>query len=100
MQREMMVYIPELACFLYAAEGTGDNLLHEDIEQGYVDYINIETYTYQDRELIESDGGMKLMTRMFDDVYEDDENGDQLVKDAMDMMFDSDKYAYVVIREG
>ena len=28
----------------HAYEGTGDNLLYEDIEQGFVDYINYETY--------------------------------------------------------
>ncbi len=29
---------------LLIAEGTGDNLLPEDIDEGYVDYFNIETY--------------------------------------------------------
>lgn len=29
---------------LLIAEGTGDNLLDEDAEQGYVDYFNLEVY--------------------------------------------------------
>ena len=61
----------------HACEGTGDNLLYEDEEQGFVDYINYETYegkiTYsmidayvqgEDFDTmpdLESDGGMVLL---------------------------------------
>lgn len=100
MKREMMVYIPELKVFLYAGEGTGDNLLKEDIEEGFVDYVNIETYTYEDRQLVEDDGGMLMLTELFDDAYKDDDVGERLIKDVMDYMFECTDYAYVEIKEG
>lgn len=68
----------------HAYEGTGDNLLYEDMEQGFVDYINYETYdgkiTYsmidayvQGEDLdtmpdLESDGGMVLLYHPYSDL--------------------------------
>lgn len=45
------------------SEGTGDNLLREDIADGYVDYVNWDSYIVflaDDPEFIEEDGGMVL----------------------------------------
>lgn len=44
MDSEIMVYIPKLKIFLFAAEGCGDNLSAKDIDNNYVDY-------YSDRNL-------------------------------------------------
>lgn len=68
----------------HAYEGTGDNLLYEDMEQGFVDYINYEAYdgkiTYsmidaygQGEDLdtmpnLESDGGMVLLYHPYSDL--------------------------------
>lgn len=68
----------------HACEGTGDNLLYEDEEQGFVDYINYEMYdgkiTYsmidayvQGEDLdtmpdLESDGGMVLLYHPYSDL--------------------------------
>ena len=46
-------------------EGTGDNLWDEDVDNGYVDYINWEMYAvrmdYNLPTFVEWDGGMVLM---------------------------------------
>ncbi len=49
--------------FIRVSEGTGDNLLREDILDGYIDYINYSVYeTMKDavNEENEQDGGMIL----------------------------------------
>ena len=49
-------------------EGTGDNLEPEDIEDGYVDYINLTMYVYDGAcEIEELDGGMRLTTELVQD---------------------------------
>ena len=51
-------------------EGTGDNLFAEDIEQGYVDYINYEIYqniqAVYDQDY--DDGGMILLKQLYADM--------------------------------
>ena len=51
-------------------EGTGDNLLKEDIEKGYVDYIN---YNYYDslsnlQEDEPYDGGFYYLTKLYQNM--------------------------------
>ena len=45
------------------AEGTGDNLFDEDIEDGYVDYWMTDYYDFED-----SDGGQWLETEYIKDI--------------------------------
>lgn len=51
-------------------EGTGDSLLQEDIDEGYVDYIYFSVYSSlsnlaEDNEL---DGGMVLLKKLYKDM--------------------------------
>lgn len=85
------VYIPQLDTILLACEGTGDNLLDEDVEEGYVDYVYIETQEFDGWKFgDDSDGGMMLMTEYFADVYEG--KPDKLAHDAVAFMFGDVKY--------
>lgn len=52
-------------------EGTGDNLLPEDRDAGYVDYINWYDVTLGEFEVLEGDGGMLLLETYISDA----ENG-------------------------
>ena len=36
---DLYIFVPVMKQIVRIAEGTGDNLLPEDIEEGYVDYI-------------------------------------------------------------
>jgi len=54
---------------IHITEGTGDNLLKEDIQQGYVDYIYYDIYldiqeVYDNEEY---DGGMVLLKNSYKD---------------------------------
>ena len=101
----MFVYVPELQVFLMAEEGSGDNLLREDIENGYVDYVYIETYVYSGvhGDLTEYEGGMKMLTKPFVEVYgaEGTENfrKDLLIKDSLDIVFGKSDLTYIEILE-
>lgn len=93
MDNEIMVYIPELKIFLMVSEGSGENLSVKDMENGSVDYTYIETYNYEDRELVEVDGGIQLLSKPFNEMYLDIKD---CLKDAMEFMFSS-TYDYIVI---
>lgn len=62
---DVVVYVPDFEQYFKIAEGTGDNLLEEDIEMGYVDYIY---YTVYDSEG-EIDGGMMLLEDYFRNIF-------------------------------
>ena len=84
-------YIPKYKTTIIAEEGTGDNLLREDYEQGYVDYINI---TVLDRDGEEIDGGMLLLKDYFDDLYPKGSE-DRLLKDAVSEVYGDVDYQLV-----
>lgn len=66
--RDLYVYIPGMGQIIRITEGTGDNLLPEDLEQGYVDYIYYEQYQV-DAGMPEVDGGIVLLKRMLREQY-------------------------------
>ena len=51
-------------------EGTGDNLLQEDINEGYVDYIYYDYYSSLSDidEGDPHDGGMYMLTKLYQDM--------------------------------
>lgn len=65
---------------VHITEGTGDNLLQEDIEEGYVDYIYYEVFDL-DYDFPEVDGGMVLTTEYVVDMDEL-----EIVRRTLDMM--------------
>lgn len=65
---DIYVYIPEEKKIIYISEGTGDNLLPEDIAEGYVDYINYTIYDL-DNGIEESDSGMIMLKELFQGKY-------------------------------
>ena len=65
---EVYIYVPETQEIIRIEEGTGDNLLAEDVEQGYVDYIYYEQYELAP-DMPECDGGQILLEELFRDKY-------------------------------
>ena len=65
-------------------EGTGDNLLEEDVEEGYVDYIDYTCYSYKKNEgFVESDGGMVLLHKPYSEL-----SVQEIVESVLDMELD------------
>ena len=65
---DLFLYVPEARQIIRIAEGTGDNLLEEDIDAGYVDYIYYDQYLL-DADMSNVDGGMLLLKEMLRDKY-------------------------------
>lgn len=65
---DLFVFVPEMKQIIRIAEGSGDNLLPEDIEDGYVDYIYYEQYELS-TDMPEVDGGQILLEEMLRDKY-------------------------------
>lgn len=93
----MRIYLMGESTIIEFDEGTGDNLLDEDIEEGYVDYIYYTVYDIDNLdEVKEVDGGMILLEKPFREAYLKtfkDMNGkeheyfddDAVAKDVLDM---------------
>ena len=95
---DILLFIPEKELFVSIAEGTGDNLLPEDIEAGYADYINYEVLTA--KELWEHDdgyGGMIMYTELVQEkFYELEECIPEVLYDA----FEEDNIPFTIIARG
>ena len=93
----MRIYVVDDEVIIEFDEGTGDNLLDEDIEAGYVDYVYYTVYNISDLDAVkEVDGGMVLLEKPFREAYTKEftaPNGqtmtyfddDRLVEDVLDM---------------
>lgn len=92
---EILVYIPGEGIFLHVAEGTGDNLDSDDIEEGFVDYYVWSTFHMSAAlELTEVDGGMCLMRDMCADAFTDAE---AMLQDCMSEWLGIPDALYVVV---
>lgn len=60
------VFVAEYGVAIRIEEGSGDNLLEEDIAAGYVDYIYYDVFDALDSLF---DGGMILLDRPFREIY-------------------------------
>lgn len=65
---DLFVFVPEMKQIIRIAEGSGDNLLPEDIEAGYVDYIYYDQHDLG-VDMPDVDGGQILLEEMFRDKY-------------------------------
>lgn len=87
------IYVPDTKQLIRISEGTGDNLLDEDIEAGYVDYIYYEQYELGP-DISEVDGGQVMLTKPFRELF-------ACTKDAiphvLDMAYSNDLLEYIVL---
>lgn len=68
MQSEILIWSNETE-FIKINEGTGDNLMREDQEEGYVDYINCDFISYDGTEFVEEDGAIHLLKDLYQDIF-------------------------------
>ena len=94
MFNDIYIYVPEMEQIVKIAEGTGDNLLDEDIDAGYVDYIYYDTYVMEDS-IRESDGGMVLLTELFREKFKSTKDA---IPSVLDMAYGNDSLSYIVLK--
>ena len=89
----IFIYVPDFKQIIRISEGSGDNLLDEDIEAGYVDYIYYDQHS-REIDLPEVDGGQVMLTELFRDKF-------SCTKDAipavLDMAYGNENIEYIVL---
>lgn len=90
---DIFIYVPDKKEIVRIAGGTGDNLLPEDREQGYVDYIYYEQYAILD-EFVEVDGGQVMLKAYIQDKYPQLE---ACIPDVLDMSYDNPDMNYILL---
>lgn len=79
----MLIALREYGVIITAVEGTGDNLLPEDIKEGYVDYLMTNVYKQDGYELVEEDGGQMMLYKLWSE-YKEEKETDELVRLILD----------------
>lgn len=90
---DVYIYVPGEQQIIKIAEGSGDNLTDEDEAAGYVDYIYYEQYS-REPGFPEVDGGMIMLTELFQDKYK---NTKECIPAVLDMAFGDETMEYVVL---
>ena len=63
-----LIIVSQSQCmYVLLTEGTGDNFFQEDIDEGYVDYINYSFGVFEQNEFYEEDGGMFMVKTLIRD---------------------------------
>lgn len=75
---DFWAYVPEIHKYYHITEGTGDNLLPEDDEEGYIDYANWYSFNQlddmasaivdDDDDSYSKDGGMWVSKKLLADL--------------------------------
>lgn len=70
--RDVVIIDTQQRCMVVAAEGTGDNMLPEDEEQGYKDYAMLSLYSIDGDELALVDSGQMMTEKLIADMTEEE----------------------------
>lgn len=75
--------------FLVIQEGSGDNLLNSDLEEGYMDYVDY-SFVYSDDGVLNGSesGGMLLLKTYVSDLYQNNGLCDEAILDEIIKMED------------
>ena len=89
----MLIYYPEKDKIIAVNQGTGDQLIDEDYDEGYTGYFNYTEYNYEasEYELEEADGGLILYKEENFEKYKNLDPEDQKVAIILDYFGDYGK---------
>ena len=91
--KDLFIFVPEMRQVIRISEGTGDNLLWEDREKGYVDYIYYDQHELSiDMPVV--DGGQVLLDGMFRNLFRCTAD---CIPRVLDMAYGSDALNYVIL---
>lgn len=88
------IYVPDAQQIVQISEGSGDNLLDEDIEAGYVDYIYYEQFELEPG-VPEIDGGMVMLTQLFQEKFKCTADA---IPHVLDMAYGQESLPYIVLK--
>ena len=87
------IFVPSERQIIRIAEGTGDNLLDEDIEMGYVDYIYYDRHNLEVA-IPEMDGGQIMLTELFCEKFTCTKD---CIPSVLDMAYGDETIPYIVL---
>lgn len=87
------IYVPEAKQIVRISEGTGDNLLDEDMDAGYVDYIYYEQFDLG-YDIVEVDGGQIMLTKLFREQFSCTADA---IPNVLDMAYGDASLNYIVL---
>ena len=85
------IFVPKFKQIITISEGNGMNLLDEDMDEGFVDYIYYDQYDYN---LEEVDGGQIMLTEMIQDKYT---SMKECIPAVLDMAYGDASIEYIVL---
>jgi hypothetical protein len=88
------IFVPDYHQIVRISEGTGDNLLEEDVADGFVDYIYYEKYDLG-YDISEVDGGQIMLTELFQDKYKCTED---CIPEVLEMAYGEENLKYTVLK--
>lgn len=88
------IFVPDAQQIVQISEGSGDNMLDEDIEAGYVDYIYYEQYELEPG-VPEVDGGMVMLTQLFQEKFKCTADA---IPHVLDMAYGQESLPYIVLK--
>lgn len=89
----IFIYVPAMKQIIRISEGTGDNLLEEDIEAGYVDYIYYEQHAVG-IDFPEVDGGQIMLTKLFQEQFTCTKDA---IPNVLDMAYGDETMEYILL---
>lgn len=89
----VFIYVPDFKQIIRISEGSGDNLLDEDIDAGYVDYIYYEQHSVE-IDFPEVDSGQVMLTKLFRDQFECTKDA---IPNVLDMAYGNTNIKYIVL---
>ena len=85
------IFVPKFKQIITISEGNGMNLLDEDMDEGFVDYIYYDQYDYN---LEEVDGGQIMLTEMIQDKYT---SMKECIPAVLDMAYGDTSIEYIML---
>ena len=98
MSNDLLIYVPTMETLISIREGTGDNLLPEDIEEGYEDYLMYDCYDVTEAdygECLEPDGGMLMYKELIQEKFD---KLSETVPDVMMDVFETSDLEYIILK--
>lgn len=89
----IFIYVPAMKQIIRISEGSGDNLLDEDIDAGYVDYIYYEQHATQ-IDFPEVDGGQIMLTKLFQEQFSSTKDA---IPNVLDMAYGDKTMNYILL---
>ena len=89
---EIYIYVPSKKQIIRIAEGSGDNLTDDDLDQGYVDYIYYETHSLK-QDIPEVNGGMIMLKQLFRQKYNSTK---EAIPAVLDMAYEDESIDYLL----